>query len=55
MKKNSNIFSDDFSDFQPKKMKTSKGIKSKQISFSELDYDDSYQKKRYKNDKYKIY
>jgi hypothetical protein len=47
MKKNTNLFSDDFNEFHPKKVKI-KNTKSKQISFSELDYDSNYQSKRKK-------
>lgn len=57
MKKNINLFSDDFNDFQPRKHKIVKNVKSKQVSLNELDYDDSYQpsKKKQKNVDYKRY
>lgn len=57
MKNNINLFSDDFNDFQAKKTKIVKNVKSKQISFNELDYDDSFKpsKKKYKNVDYKRY
>lgn len=42
MKKDNNLFLDDYNDFKPKKQKN-KNVKSKQISFSELDLDNFYQ------------
>lgn len=52
MKKNNNIFSEDFAGFhQPKKIKPAK--KSKQVSFSELDYDDVHVSGKKKNVNYK--
>lgn len=54
MKKNQNLYSDDFNEFYPTKKKIFKNVKSKQISFNELDYDNSYQpsKKKPKNVNY---
>lgn len=52
-KKISNVFFDEYNDFYPKKQKIEKKLKSKQISFSELDYDDfnSTKAKKYVNNK----
>lgn len=56
MKKHQNLFSDDFSDFSPKKQKIAKNVKSKQLSFSEMDNEDYFtspnKKQKYAN--YKI-
>lgn len=54
MKKNTNSFFDDY-DFQPRKSKQIKKIKSNQISFSELDYDDFQPTKKKKNVNFKQY
>jgi hypothetical protein len=52
MKKNNNVFSEDFVEFyQPKKIKSIK--KSKQVSFSELNYDDVQLSGKKKNVNYK--
>jgi hypothetical protein len=57
MKKHQNFLSDDFSDFVPKRQKISKNVKSKQLSFLEMDNDDYYtspnKKSKYAN--YKIH
>lgn len=56
MKKHQNFFSDDFSDFVPRKQKISKNVRSKQLSFSEMDNDDYFSTptKKSKNAYYKI-
>ena len=56
MKKHQNFFSEDFSDFTPRKQKISKNVRSKQLSYLEMDNDDYYSKptKRSKNAYYKI-
>jgi hypothetical protein len=55
MKQNINIF-DDFGEFQTKKRKSTKNLKTKRVSFSELDYDDNFSSnKKYKNVDYKKY
>lgn len=56
MKQNINIF-DDFGEFPSKKQRLNKKIKTKRISFSELNYDEpsstvSYKKYRNVNQKY---
>lgn len=57
MKKHQNFLSDDFSDFVPRKQKISKNVKSKQLSFLEMDNDDYFSTtstKKSKNAYYKI-
>jgi hypothetical protein len=55
MKQNINIF-DDFDEFRTKKRKVLKNMKSKRVSFSELDYDEpTLSQKKYKNVDYKKY
>jgi hypothetical protein len=54
MKKLNNIFSEDFTDFKPKKSKI-KNTKSKQVSFYELDFEDNYNKSTKKKFKHVNY
>jgi hypothetical protein len=48
MKQNINFFADDFNDYQPKR-KLDRNKRSKQVSFSELDYDNSSKPSKKKN------
>lgn len=48
MKQNINFLAEEFNDFQPKR-KLDKNKKSKQVSFSELDYDDPFKPTKKKN------
>ena len=48
MKQNINFYSEDFNEYQPKR-ELKKTKRSKQVSFSELDFEDSFKPTKKKN------